>query len=45
MSFNPDMAGAWSAISGLTGVLFPILGIVLGLGLVVFAVKAIRDNL
>jgi len=43
--FDVNMAGAWSAVSSLTGVLFPVLGIVLGLGLVVFAVKAIRGNL
>lgn len=43
--FQVDMAGAWSAVSSLTAVILPVLGIVLGLGLVAFAVKAIRDNL
>lgn len=42
--FNPDMAGAWSAITDITGLILPVLGILLGLGLLGFAIKAIRDT-
>lgn len=42
--FNPDLAGAWAAISSITGVILPALGIVLGLGLIGFAIKSIRDT-